>query len=364
MQPEFWGLFLREFSFLTGVSRAALLFHDISEKDHRLAETLGDSVKESIKPYERLYCEFDEWTLRAAKRVNTSSVLSGEELWPERDMLRSVFYNEFLRKFDVCQMAGIVVPAASDILEAFCIYRGPSEKAIDKDKLDLLRFLAPHLKTAFAARRKLAAAEARASDLGNTLHRSPSALVLIDVKGRPVFVNEAAARILDRSNGLILGSLGLSAQVASDNSRLQTMIGKAIMAGIEKDFAHTTSILIQRFEMSPLQVLAAPFKGSGPNGKTRAAAVVFIADPGQYRNFPANVLCELYGLTKAESRLALGLLNGLSLGEAASLGQVKIETVRTQVKTLFSKTGTKRQSELIRILAALPTDPPWSNRFC
>ncbi len=48
------------------------------------------------------------------------------------------------------------------------------------------------------------------------------------------------------------------------------------------------------------------------------------------------------------------LLDGKSLLEAAELNNVGKETVRSQLKSIFGKTGTRRQSELIGLLARLP----------
>jgi DNA-binding CsgD family transcriptional regulator len=45
---------------------------------------------------------------------------------------------------------------------------------------------------------------------------------------------------------------------------------------------------------------------------------------------------------------------GYSLEEIASLRKVSVGTVRNQLKAMLSKTGTSRQSDLIRLLMTLP----------
>jgi len=56
----------------------------------------------------------------------------------------------------------------------------------------------------------------------------------------------------------------------------------------------------------------------------------------------------------AEGRIALSLLEGSSLAEAAELNGVGVETARSQLKRVFLKTGTRRQAELVGLLASLP----------
>jgi DNA-binding CsgD family transcriptional regulator len=84
--------------------------------------------------------------------------------------------------------------------------------------------------------------------------------------------------------------------------------------------------------------------------------MVFITDPDQKAPAHADTLRALFHLTYAETKLAIVLLGGKSLSEAASLNRVGRETVRSQLKSIFIKTGTHRQSELIGLLLKLPGD--------
>jgi DNA-binding CsgD family transcriptional regulator len=61
-----------------------------------------------------------------------------------------------------------------------------------------------------------------------------------------------------------------------------------------------------------------------------------------------------FDLTRAEARLVVHLLTGTSLKSSAKAFGVTYETVRRQVKSVFHKTGTHRQSELVvKILRAV-----------
>ena len=62
-----------------------------------------------------------------------------------------------------------------------------------------------------------------------------------------------------------------------------------------------------------------------------------------------------FGLTPAEARLAFHLVAGETLRSAAIKLSITYETARSQLKSIFKKTGTCRQAELvIVILTALP----------
>ncbi len=65
-----------------------------------------------------------------------------------------------------------------------------------------------------------------------------------------------------------------------------------------------------------------------------------------------------FRLTRAEARLAKALWNGSTLEEAAEVFGVTKNTVRTQLRQIFVKTGAQRQSQLIRLLANAPDMAP------
>ena len=59
---------------------------------------------------------------------------------------------------------------------------------------------------------------------------------------------------------------------------------------------------------------------------------------------------QLFNLTPAETALAMELTNGLSLEEAAEALNIRRNTARAHLRSIFSKTGVRRQTELVRIM--------------
>jgi DNA-binding CsgD family transcriptional regulator len=110
---------------------------------------------------------------------------------------------------------------------------------------------------------------------------------------------------------------------------------------------------LSRFSRRPLSLIVTPWRPDAVENSKRSAAILLVGDPEKETVIPAKVLSLLYGLTPAEARLALALLNGNSLAEAAELHGTSELTARTQLKTVFQKTDTRRQAELVRLLAGL-----------
>jgi DNA-binding CsgD family transcriptional regulator len=59
----------------------------------------------------------------------------------------------------------------------------------------------------------------------------------------------------------------------------------------------------------------------------------------------------LFDLTPAEAGVASLLVEGKSVDEIAGARGVMQNTIRMQLKLIFAKTGTRRQAELVKLLA-------------
>jgi DNA-binding CsgD family transcriptional regulator len=88
-------------------------------------------------------------------------------------------------------------------------------------------------------------------------------------------------------------------------------------------------------------------------GDGDASFLLLIADLDTLVPARADLLEHGFGLTPCEARLAVALSSGLTPTEIARRHGISMGTVRSQLKSIFVKTGTKRQPELIAVLARL-----------
>jgi len=68
----------------------------------------------------------------------------------------------------------------------------------------------------------------------------------------------------------------------------------------------------------------------------------------------AQQLIDFFGLSRAEARLARAICHGDSVENYARDHDLRLPTVRTQLSSVFNKTGTDRQAELVRLVAGIP----------
>jgi len=68
----------------------------------------------------------------------------------------------------------------------------------------------------------------------------------------------------------------------------------------------------------------------------------------------ARQLMDFFQLSAAEARLARAICHGDSVEEYARDQGLRLPTVRTQLSSIFNKTGTERQVSLVRLIAGIP----------
>ena len=306
--------------------------------------------------YEKDYGHLDEWTRRFPKMPLSGKVIRGQQLSPEHEFRRCPYLNEFLLKYDVCEMACISARAGPSEFETLSLYRGPAEPPMEKNQLALLGRVAPHLEVALATQRKLIALEAKANQLEAAFHFTQSAFLIIDQTGRVTLANRAAESILAERNGLLLKNSRLSAHGVRENNQLRARIAQGLSRDPEGKLPRGGSLVIPRADRKPLYLFIAPASDDSLPSAC-GGAIVCISDPERKPQLELATLRQLFSLTPAESRLTLALLSGQSLSESSDSLGVGRETVRTQLKSILRKTGARRHSELLQILNSLNPSP-------
>jgi DNA-binding CsgD family transcriptional regulator len=80
------------------------------------------------------------------------------------------------------------------------------------------------------------------------------------------------------------------------------------------------------------------------------SALVWVNDPAYQHPPSVEFLQQVFRLSSAEAALTRAMLRGDSLQDWAATQMLSMNTVRTQLKSIFLKLGIRRQSELHRVL--------------
>ena len=130
-------------------------------------------------------------------------------------------------------------------------------------------------------------------------------------------------------------------------------------AGAEGDRAETVLVLPRRSPGDPFLVEVAPIRGRGVElDRGFTGAMMFVIDPMRTDVVSTEGMQALYNLTGTESDICRLIAEGLGTDDVADARNTGRETVRTHVKRLLEKTGTKNRAQLVRLALSvnLPID--------
>ncbi|HWJ95887.1 MAG TPA: helix-turn-helix transcriptional regulator, partial [Telluria sp.] len=90
----------------------------------------------------------------------------------------------------------------------------------------------------------------------------------------------------------------------------------------------------------------------------RPLIMLFLYHPSSAQVIDSSLLSAAFGLSHAECRVASLLAEGMPLKSIADTLGVQYDTVRKQLMSIYKKTSTNRQPELVRLLLHLPAAAP------
>jgi DNA-binding CsgD family transcriptional regulator len=183
-------------------------------------------------------------------------------------------------------------------------------------------------------------------------------VILLSAKGHVLTTNPAAKRLLAGESGLEASRDGLRAESADDSIRLGQLIARATAAPAGAGPESAGFLTLSRKKGPPLQLVVSPVRGFHTNETHPARAIVFIGDAAPKVGPTHETLSALFGLTPAESRLAMLLADGHSASAITQMVGVSRNTLKSQLSSIFQKTGTSRQAQLVRVLLQLPAARP------
>jgi DNA-binding CsgD family transcriptional regulator len=176
------------------------------------------------------------------------------------------------------------------------------------------------------------------------------AMLIVDSKCTILHLNTGAEQLLNNQySGLVASNGHLSCTHPTTHGRLRTLV-----AGATDYSAVGGAMFLNGTENR--QIIVVPLPAASPFAQDWQTPLALILVIEASNNLPTlKYLAHLYNLSPAELRVAEALVAGKSPENYATEAAVSMNTVRSQLKNLFNKTGTHRQSELVALLSRAPS---------
>jgi integral membrane sensor domain MASE1/DNA-binding CsgD family transcriptional regulator len=199
----------------------------------------------------------------------------------------------------------------------------------------------------------------RSGALEAMLNALAASVYLADRDGRIVYMNRAAERQVGTGNVIRIAN----GRLAPVDCQASLILGRAMDMAIGDGHLLSGGITVALAGVDHAGLIATILPlSTGENQsscKGAGMAAIFMQDPIGMPPSAAEAFAQLYRLTGSELRMLLAMAPGLSVKEAAKMLGVCENTAKTHLQHIYSKTGTSKQTELIRLfMSATPPISP------
>jgi DNA-binding CsgD family transcriptional regulator len=349
-EPERWVEFLDTLRATLRGGPAALFVQDISGEVSLLLSRGQDPA--AVASYEQHYAKTNVW-LAALERAPRRFAAS-HAILDRGEFERSEFYNDWLRPQDLYFGAGAVLPRDARWRTNLTVVRSRSSGHFDQAELQLFQRLAPHVQQSLAIHRRLSSLNRERRVTLDALDGLAVGCVLLDRAGMVLLANSVARRLFEEKDAITATDGRLRAVDPSAAAELAALLRDAVAPQTVISPTGGTLALPGR-SGERISALVFPYRRLDADLDALDPSVIVMLGEQQavFPPLPDHV-AKLYALTPAEARLAAALLGGRTLAEYAEAAQLSVGTTRQYLKSIFQKTGTRRQAGLIATLLADP----------
>lgn len=277
--------------------------------------------------------------------ITLSQVLS------EKEWRASHYYRSYCAPQGVFHVMAADIATSNGGVYGFRITRPETQPDFSAVELDFCRLLLPHIKRALNLHLSIHQDRKVSTLYSHAMAQMMVGVVVLDQDGMVIECNPAAVAVLEARDGLAVVGKQLEASYADDNRKLQALVREALVTSHTGRVALNEAMSVSRpsGRLGWGLIVQRIASDQWTEGKQRPSVAVFVRDTEGRVDPPVRLAQQLFHLTPAETALAIQLANGLSLEEAAEMLNIKRNTARAHLRSIFSKTGVRRQTELVRI---------------
>jgi len=348
-----WPDTLSEFAgcFSTG----AAVFHVHSGQDKISDSQVHGYSEEFAQAFYASGAYFRDPRVALITGVKPGTVYFDSLLFDVEEMNRHPAVRETIDTLKVAHQLGVSLRVPGVPFAGFAVMPTAREGHPSSAAIAAFRRLAPHIERAATLGRIWEAGAVAQFSMLESLAGRSDAFLLLGSSGALVFANDAATAILAANDGLTCAGGQLKAARSSETAKLARLVADAIAVSISEGDHPGGRMLVSRpSRRRPyvLRVLPAPPLDRFLTRRS-IACIVQVQDLSEVCVPSKEALSTVFGLTDRETDLALGLIRYAALEAAAAQAQMAVNTARNHLKSIFRKTGTTGQAEMIQLLGRL-----------
>lgn len=316
---------------------SGLLYHDARQSAGAI------DINSRLPPdwtadYARYYSKINPWMPYAAVRKVGLGVVA-EQMLPREKFVKTEFYHDSYRRIGAESAVGITIDREDSRVFLLSTLTSSADADANKQAADRLTRLTPHLRRAF---RHFQAGyrDKVISELGTTLFdQIDMGVIVVGFGGRPKSISGLATEVMERTAVVRIGLAGgIKFADRHGDAALQAMLGPDYAGPrVVTYLSGGTRICLVKVQKDRQ---ATYFEGP--------TVVITLEHKNTLPVLNEAHLQSEFAITNTELRILKAIYAGQSVREIAEGEHRSPETIRAHLKSLYKKTDTSRQADLVR----------------
>ena len=343
--------FLTQIRKLMNLQHATMIVRPPTATDPGLIYTSGDDTDIAIMDteaggYTSLY------TQDPLVNLPPGEVVTLDEQTPRAQLLKSDYYQLFLKPYNIDYVAGIDWLYEKNSRISVRFTREESQGKFTTNELDFFRLLIPHLEQSVTLGIQLRQLDSERQIYADSISKRSIGIITLDKNGVILQSNATADQYLNGEDGLQQTITQIKIANATLNEKLNGYIQEALNAIKHKQRASINALAVPRDSGKPdYQIMIKPIPVDTHNeSDITPYLTVLIQDPERNLEISVRTLMNLYQLTMSEATIAILLAEGHTTDEVADELDIKKNTVRAHLRSMFVKMGVTQQSMLVSLV--------------
>jgi DNA-binding NarL/FixJ family response regulator len=355
LDPALWPSALGQACGYVGGGASLIFWTDYALKTGTRFLSWGDDP-EWTRLYFEKYIPYNPM-IPAQYFSEVEEVKTAHDLTPYQELVQTKFYKEWMAPQGYVDNIYCNLDKSATSYAAFAIGRTTREGPADEEARRRMRLLVPHVRRAVLIGKVIDLHRLEAASLSAVLDSLSAAMLLVDAGARIVHVNAAGRIMLDQGdvvrdvNGIVL---------AREAAATQTLHEVFAASGQGDPAVGTKGIAVQLRALDGESWLAHVMPlTSGARQQASlalaATAVVFVRRASLDTPSAIESVAKLHKLTASELRVLQAVVDIGGVPAVAEALGISEATVKTHLQHLFAKTGTRRQIDLVKLVAGAAT---------
>ena len=352
-QPELWPVTLAKASSVFGADGSCL----VSFPNSAVGAVWSPGLDDLAEPFfKQGWHANNERLARAMPMRNLRPVMTESDLFSPEELDLHPFNAEFINVHGYRWGAGCFLSEVDGWNTAFTVERKAHRERYGRQEVEAMTMILPHMRSAAQVASRLALA--KGEGMLDAFEKMCCPAILITCAGKVHRYNRQTEAYLNRDIRIVQGCL--TTRHNDSNAVLQRLISGVLGMPNKAPAESQTLVTIARRDPGkrPLFALGMPILGAAQDVFQHAKAMILLIDPDAQITPRELVLRHGFGLTPAETRVAMAMAGGATVNDFAERQQIAVGTVRIQLKSIMAKTSTHRQADLLALLARLSLIPP------